>query len=363
MTNGMTYRSAGVDIDAGNRLVGLIRNLVKPTYRPEVLDEVGGFGGQFRLDVSKYKEPVLVAGADGVGTKLRVAMEMGVHHTVGIDLVAMCVNDVLAQGAEPLFFLDYLAVGKLVPEQAAEIIKGVAEGCRQAGCALLGGETAEMPDMYGPSDYDLAGFAVGVAERSRIIDGSAIEAGDAILGLASNGLHSNGYSLARKVLLGPVEDKPALGLGDPIAELGCTLGEELLKPTRIYVPLVLPLLEKYEIHGLAHITGGGLVDNIGRILPPGLVAAIRSNSWPVPPIFKLIQERGQVIEAEMRRVFNLGLGYVIVAPPPAAEAMAAELSRQGERCWLVGEVKDQPHPAAGGSQNGKHDWPNKVVFV
>lgn len=366
MAEGMTYRSAGVDIEAGNRLVGLIRNLAKVTYRPEVLDELGGFGGQFGLDISKYQEPVLVAGTDGVGTKLKVAIEVGVHHTVGIDLVAMCVNDVLAQGAEPLFFLDYLAVGKLVPERAAEIVKGVAEGCRQAGCALLGGETAEMPDMYGSSDYDLAGFAVGVVERSRIINGSAIKAGDAILGLASSGLHSNGYSLARKVLLEPAEDKPALGLGDRLAELGCTLGEELLKPTRIYVPSVLPLLEKYEIHGLAHITGGGLVDNISRILPPGLGAAIQRGSWPVPPIFKLIQERGQVAEAEMQRVFNLGLGYVIVAPPAAAQAMLAELSSQGERCWVVGQVLAQQPGARAGGGPDKDNRPgsaSKVIFI
>jgi phosphoribosylformylglycinamidine cyclo-ligase len=262
---GLTYAEAGVDIEAGNAAVRLIRGAVRSTYRPEVLADIGSFGGFFALDVRKYREPVLVSGTDGVGTKLRVAMLADCHNTIGIDAVAMCVNDILVQGAEPLFFLDYLAVGRLIPEKVAAIVDGVAEGCRQAGCALIGGETAEMPGFYGPGEYDLAGFAVGAVERSRIIDGRGIKPGDKLIGFPSSGLHSNGYSLARKVLL----DRGGYSVDTYLEQLGRTVGEEMLEPTRIYVKTVLPLMERFQIKGLAHITGGGLTENIPRVLPAG----------------------------------------------------------------------------------------------
>jgi phosphoribosylformylglycinamidine cyclo-ligase len=330
-----TYRDAGVDIDAGERAVELMRSEVEGTRRPEVLGGIGGFGGFFALEVGRYRQPVLVAGADGVGTKLRLAIELGRHRSVGIDVVAMCVNDILVHGAEPLFFLDYLAMGRLVPEKAAEIVAGVAEGCRLAGCALLGGETAEMPGFYPDEDYDLAGFAVGVVERERLIDGSAIRPGDRLLGLASSGLHSNGFSLARKVLL----EVAGYSLRDRIPALGCELGEELLRPTRIYVRSVLPLALEGRIRGMAHITGGGLLDNLARILPPGTKAVLESGSWPVPPIFELIREAGNVAPREMARTFNLGLGLVLVVAPEEAETVRQRLTAAGERCYPVGRIE------------------------
>lgn len=331
---GLTYAAAGVDIAAANRAVDLIRGAVRRTLRPEVLTDIGGFGGLFALDTQKYREPVLVSGTDGVGTKLRVAFLLDRHDTVGIDLVAMCVNDILVQGAEPLFFLDYLAVGKLDPERVSAVVDGVAEGCYQAGCALLGGETAEMPGFYGPEEYDLAGFAVGVVERSRIVDGSAVRKGDVLLGLPSSGLHSNGYSLARKALL----ELGGMEIDSYRHELGRTVGEELLVPTRIYVRAVRPLLESGAVHGMAHITGGGLTDNLPRVMPGGLRAAVERGSWPAPPVFGLIQEAGGVAEDEMYRTFNMGIGFVLVVAADAADKVVRTLEAAGETVYRVGEV-------------------------
>lgn len=331
---GLTYADAGVDIEAGNEAVRLMRGAVRSTFRPEVLADIGGFGGFFALDTARYREPVLVSGTDGVGTKLRVAMLTGRHDTIGIDAVAMCVNDILVQGAEPLFFLDYLAVGKLVPEKVAAIVGGVAEGCRRAGCALVGGETAEMPGFYGPEEYDIAGFAVGVVERSRIIDGRGIRPGDRLIGLPSSGLHSNGYSLARKVLL----EVAGYGVDTYLGRLGRTVGEEMLEPTRIYVKAVMPLLERFTIKGLAHITGGGLTENVPRILPEGTAVNIHPGRWPVPPVFELIKEIGGVAGAEMLRTFNMGIGLVAVVPGVEAGAVMDYLAAAGEKSYLIGEV-------------------------
>jgi len=323
-----------VDLRAASRAVELIRGLAGATHRPGVLGEVGGFGGFFALDTARYRRPILVAATDGVGTKLRIAQGLDRHDTVGIDLVAMCANDVLVHGAEPLFFLDYLAVGRLVPERVASIVAGIAAGCRMAGCALIGGETAEMPGFYGPEEYDLAGFVVGVVEREALVDGGRIRPGDAVVGLASAGLHSNGYSLARKALL----EAACYRLDDRVPALGCTLGEELLRPTRIYVRTVLPLLGRYDVRGMAHITGGGLPENIVRILPPGTRVLLRRGSWSEPPVFGLIREAGRVAEEEMRRVFNLGVGFVLVVPAAQAPDLVAELRGQGEGAWVIGEV-------------------------
>jgi len=329
-----TYRDAGVDIDEGDRLVDLIKPLARPTMRPEVLAGIGGFGGLFALDVKKYRDPVLVSGTDGVGTKLKLAFLTGRHDTVGIDLVAMSVNDVAVTGAEPLFFLDYFATGKLRAEEAAQVVKGIAEGCRQAGCALIGGETAELPGFYADGEYDLAGFAVGVVERDRILDGRAVRPGDALLGVASTGLHSNGYSLARKVLL----ERHALS--DRPGELGgATIGEALLEPTRIYAKDILALLGQVQVNAVAHITGGGLPGNAPRNLPDGTRAVIRAGSWPVPPIFGLIEREGAVPRDEMYRTFNMGLGLVIALPAGAAEAARALLAGRGLGTWVVGAVE------------------------
>lgn len=331
---GLTYADAGVDIDAGNEAVRLMKGAVRSTFRPEVLADIGGFGGFFALDTARYREPVLVSGTDGVGTKLRITMLTGRHDTIGIDAVAMCVNDILVQGAEPLFFLDYLAVGKLVPARVAAIVGGVAEGCRQAGCSLIGGETAEMPGFYGPEEYDIAGFAVGVVERSKIISGNTIQPGDSVIGLPSSGLHSNGYSLARKALL----EVAGWKVDTYLEELGRTIGEEMLEPTRIYVKAVLPLLENYQIKGLAHITGGGLTENIPRILPEGASVNIKNGSWPAPPIFELIREVGGVAGPEMFRTFNMGIGLVAVIPQEQADAVMSSLLSRGEKSYLIGEV-------------------------
>lgn len=331
---GLTYAGAGVDISSGNRAVELISKIIRSTYRPEVLGELGGFSGLFALDIGRYRNPVLVAGTDGVGTKLKVAILMQKHDTVGIDLVAMCANDILTCGAEPLFFLDYLAVGKLVPEKVAAIVSGVAAGCNQAGCSLIGGETAEMPGFYGPDEYDMAGFAVGVVERDRIINGSRIEQGDCLIGLLSSGLHSNGYSLARKALL----ETAGFRIGDFSPELGRTIGEEMLEPTRIYAGAVLSLFNDFDIRGIAHITGGGLTENIPRILPAGASAVIERGSWFVPPVFPLIQRIGDIEEKEMFRTFNMGLGMVLALPPGQAGACLAGLEKKGEQARLVGKV-------------------------
>ncbi|HHW08195.1 MAG TPA: phosphoribosylformylglycinamidine cyclo-ligase [Clostridia bacterium] len=331
-TKAISYREAGVDIDAGNRTVELIKEHARTATRPEVLSGIGGFGGLFALDPSRYREPVLVASTDGVGTKLQLAFDLDEHHTVGIDLVAMCVNDILVQGAEPLFFLDYLATGRLVPEQAAAVVKGIAEGCRQAGCALIGGETAEMPGFYPPDHYDLAGFAVGVVEREKIIDGSRVTAGDKLIGLASSGLHSNGFSLARKVLFDRERARPGAA-GDPAA-----LKKELLTPTRIYVPYVLPLLEKYQVKGMAHITGGGLVENLPRAFPVQFDALVQVGSWPVPPVFELIARQGPVAPSEMYRTFNMGIGFVLIVDPREETAVKEELASQGLPAYTIGSI-------------------------
>jgi len=329
-----TYRDAGVDIDEGDRLVELIKPLARPTLRPEVLAGIGGFGGLFALDRDRYRDPVLVSGTDGVGTKLKVAFLTGRHDTVGIDLVAMCVNDVAVVGAEPLFFLDYFATGKLRAEQAAEVVKGIAEGCRQAGCALIGGETAELPGFYEEGEYDLAGFAVGVVERSRIVDGRSAAPGDVLVGVASTGLHSNGYSLARKALL------PRFGLSDRPAELGgLSVGEALLVPTRIYAKDILALLGQVPVRSIAHITGGGLPGNVPRNLPEGTRAVVREGSWPVPGLFGLVESAGGVPREEMYRTFNMGLGLVLTVPAASAATTLETLRGRGLASWVVGEVE------------------------
>ncbi|MCL1874295.1 MAG: phosphoribosylformylglycinamidine cyclo-ligase [Clostridiales bacterium] len=318
---GLTYKDAGVNIDAGNRAVDLLRNDVKRTFRPEVLTDIGSFAGLFALDNSKYQEPVLVAGTDGVGTKLKIAMLADKHDTIGIDAVAMCVNDILVQGAEPLFFLDYIALGKLVPEKVAAIVHGVAEGCLQANCSLIGGETAEMPGLYSEEEYDIAGFAVGIAEKSRIITGKDVAPGDLVLGLPSSGLHSNGFSLVRRVF-----DKAGYSPERFLPQLGTTLGEALLAPTRIYVREVLPLAQKGLIKAMAHITGGGWTENIPRVLPQGVGAELEKGNWKILPIFSLIQELGEISEAEMYRVFNMGIGLVLIVAPENLEEVLLALS-------------------------------------
>nr|CRH06188.1 Phosphoribosylformylglycinamidine cyclo-ligase (AIRS) (Phosphoribosyl-aminoimidazole synthetase) (AIR synthase) [Candidatus Magnetococcus massalia] len=329
---GVTYRDAGVDIEAGNRLVSMIKRSVASTHRPEVRSDLGGFGALFDLDTSRYKDPVLVSATDGVGTKLKLAFMTGKHDTVGIDLVAMSVNDLIVQGAEPLFFLDYFATGKLAPETAATVVEGIAEGCRQSGCALIGGETAEMPGFYEVGEYDLAGFAVGAVEKRAIIDGKQIAAGDAIIGLASSGPHANGYSLIRKLVL--EGDGPGL---DADFE-GKPLGEVLLTPTHIYVKALLELAKAHTVKGLVHITGGGYWENIPRILPDGVDVELKKSAWPRLPIFNLLQKLGNIAEEEMLRTFNCGLGMLAFVPADQAEAALALLKAQGEDAYLVGEV-------------------------
>ncbi|HEX9113419.1 MAG TPA: phosphoribosylformylglycinamidine cyclo-ligase [Nitrospirota bacterium] len=329
----ITYKDAGVDIDAGDYFVEKIKPYVKSTFRPEVMTHIGGFGGLFAL--RKYREPVLVSGTDGVGTKLKVAFQMKRHDTVGIDLVAMCVNDIIVSGAEPLFFLDYFATGRLKPQEHADIVRGIAAGCKQAGCALIGGETAEMPSFYAEDEYDLAGFAVGAVEKKKIIDGKKIRPGDLLVGLASSGLHSNGYSLVRKVLF----EKAGYGVEDTLSELGhTTLGEVLLTPTRIYAKTILALAKEFDIRGMAHITGGGITGNTPRMLPKGMQARIRVGSWEVPPIFKLVQKKAQVDDTEMYQDFNMGLGMILAVQKKQAEAVVKKAAKLGEKAWLVGEI-------------------------
>ncbi len=325
---GLSYREAGVDIDAGNALVDRIKPLVAATRRPEVMAGLGGFGGLFHLG-SRYRDPVLVSGTDGVGTKLLLARQMDRHNTIGIDLVAMCVNDILVCGAEPLFFLDYFACGQLDVAAAAEGVGGIAEGCRQAGCALIGGETAEMPGMYGPGEYDLAGFAVGAVERDDLIDGQRIDADCVLVGLPSSGPHSNGYSLIRRVI-----EHSGAELGNDFH--GSTLGEALLAPTRIYVEAVQRLLGKVDLRGMAHITGGGLTENIIRVVPEAYGIEIDTASWPVPPVFDWLAAAGGIESAEMRRTFNMGLGFVLICPQDNAERIGELL---GEPAPVIGRVR------------------------
>ncbi|MDO2947953.1 phosphoribosylformylglycinamidine cyclo-ligase [Aeromonas simiae] len=330
----LSYKDAGVDIDAGNALVDRIKGVAKRTRRPEVLGGLGGFGALCQIPAG-YKEPVLVSGTDGVGTKLRLAIDLKKHDTVGIDLVAMCVNDLIVQGAEPLFFLDYYATGKLDVDTAAAVVTGIGAGCEQSGCALVGGETAEMPGMYEGEDYDIAGFCVGVVEKSDIIDGSKVKAGDALIALASSGPHSNGFSLIRKILeVSKADVQQSLG--------NTTLANALLEPTRIYVKPVLKLLKECEIHALSHITGGGFWENIPRVLPEQTQAIIDEQSWQWPAVFSWLQEAGNVTRHEMYRTFNCGVGMIIALPQSEVEKALALLKGEGEQAWLIGHIADQP---------------------
>ena len=327
----MSYYDAGVDIDAGYRLVENIKPYVKRTIRPEVLSGIGGFGAMFEIS-KNYKNPVLVSGTDGVGTKLKLAFKLGKHDRIGIDLVAMSVNDILVQGAEPLFFLDYFACGSLDVDIATRVVKGIASGCEQAGCALIGGETAEMPGMYPDHEYDLAGFAVGVVEKDRIIDGQSITEGDAVLGLASSGAHSNGYSLIRKIL----EESHT----DIAASLnGKLLMDVIMEPTRIYVKPLLDLLKHFPVKGMAHITGGGLVENIPRILPEGLAAVLKRSAWDMPELFGWLQQQGKITDCEMHRVFNCGIGMALIISNEHVEAVMKELRNAGEIVWHIGAIQ------------------------
>lgn len=331
-TRPITYRDAGVDIDAGEELVERIKPAVRRSMRREVLGGLGGFGALVEVPLDRFRRPVMVAGTDGVGTKLRLAIETGQHDTIGIDLVAMCANDVVVQGAEPLFFLDYYATGRLRVEVAARVVEGIVEGCVRAGCALVGGETAEMPGMYAGDDYDLAGFCVGLVEKDRIIDGSRTRAGDVIIGLPSSGTHSNGYSLVRKLLASSGAD------GKTLLD-GRLLYEQLLAPTRIYVKPVLALLAEVPVHGIAHITGGGPAGNIPRVLPAGLEAVLDERSWPRPPVFDWLQRTGNIERDEMHRTFNCGLGMTVCVPAAEADRAVAVLRRSGEQAIRVGEVQ------------------------
>lgn len=344
------YKQAGVDIAAGNEAVERMKKHVQRTFRPEVLTELGGFGALFGIHKEKYEEPVLVSGTDGVGTKLMLAFQMDKHDTIGIDAVAMCVNDIVVQGAEPLFFLDYLACGKVLPERIEAIVSGISEGCVQAGCALIGGETAEMPGMYGAEEYDIAGFAVGIVDRKRIIDGRSIRPGDAVIGLASSGVHSNGFSLVRRLLL----EQQGHQLGDVVPELSDagaqpdgaagaadrarTLGEILLEPTRIYVRSVLALMEQVELKGLSHITGGGFIENIPRMLPDGTGVEIAYESWPIHPIFRYMQDIGSISQRDMFTTFNMGIGMVMIVPEEQAEETVRLARELGEQAYHIGTV-------------------------
>jgi phosphoribosylformylglycinamidine cyclo-ligase len=330
-----TYRDAGVDVEAGYESVKLMKDHVKRTFRPEVLTELGGFGGLFSLDKSKYEQPVLVSGTDGVGTKLKMAFLLDKHDTVGIDCVAMCVNDIICSGAEPLFFLDYIAVGKNYPDKVAEIVKGVAEGCVMSGCALIGGETAEMPGFYPLEEYDLAGFTVGIVDKNKIINGKNIKAGDKLIGLPSSGIHSNGYSLVRKLVNPTVKS-----LNEYIEKLGCTLGEELLKPTKIYVKTILALIEKYDIKGISHITGGGFIENIPRMIPEGLRVNIQKGSWPILPIFDLLKSLGNMADRDIFNTFNMGIGMVLAVEADKADNITAYLKSVGQDAYIIGSITE-----------------------
>ncbi|WP_413376178.1 phosphoribosylformylglycinamidine cyclo-ligase [Alkalihalobacillus sp. 1P02AB] len=328
------YKKAGVDIEAGYEAVNRMKSHVERTSRLGVMGGLGGFGGMFDLSALQMKEPILVSGTDGVGTKLMLAFMMDKHDTIGIDAVAMCVNDIVVQGAEPLYLLDYLACGKAIPEKIEAIVKGFADGCEQAGCALIGGETAEMPGMYEVEEYDLAGFAVGAVEKANVITGDKIKADDVVLGLASSGLHSNGFSLVRKVLL----EDAKLSLQDELPTLNRTLGEELLTPTKIYVKPLLALQKEFDVHGLAHITGGGFYENLPRMLPEGLAVEVSEISWPVPPIFSIIQQYGGLTERELFSTFNMGIGMAVVVSEKDADKVLEFLQKEGEQAFVVGRV-------------------------
>lgn len=339
MSNSLTYRDAGVNIDAGNRLVEAIKPIAGRTMRPGVLAGLGGFGALFELPVGRYRQPVLVSGTDGVGTKLKLAIDLGKHDTIGIDLVAMCVNDIIVQGAEPLFFLDYYATGKLSVEVATDVIRGIGQGCELAGAALVGGETAEMPGLYQGGDYDLAGFCVGIVEKDKIIDGAKVKAGDCLIGIASSGPHSNGYSLIRKII--------EVAGADLAADFhGQTLGATLLTPTRIYVKTLLKLISQIEVRALAHITGGGLLENIPRVLPDTLRAVVYNTAWPRPPIFDWLQQHGAVSDTEMYRTFNCGIGMVVCVAASAMDNTIMMLRNLGEQAWYIGHVEQMKEPGA-----------------
>jgi len=343
MTKPLTYADAGVDIDKASSLVDSIKKIASQTRRPGVMGDIGGFGGLFSLSLDTIKRPVLVSSTDGVGTKLKIAFELDKHDTVGIDLVAMCVNDIVVQGAKPLFFLDYLSMGKLRTEIAEEIIKGIGDGCQQAQCALIGGETAEMPGFYGGNEYDLAGFAVGVVDDSRIVDGSEVRQGCRLVGIASSGIHSNGFSLVRKICF----DLLKLKVEDYVDDLGRTLGEELLTPTRIYARPLMNLLRDFPVRGIAHITGGGIPDNIIRVVPDRCKVRIRKGSWDVPPVFNFLQQAGNIEEYEMMRTFNCGIGMIVVVPEEAADEVLQRLAGMDEKAFIIGDIverKDSSEP-------------------
>jgi phosphoribosylformylglycinamidine cyclo-ligase len=330
------YKNAGVDIAAGNEAVERMKKHVKRTFRPEVMTELGGFGALFGLNKDKYEEPVLVSGTDGVGTKLKIAFAADRHDTIGIDAVAMCVNDIVVQGAEPLFFLDYLACDKVVPEKIEAIVAGIAEGCHQAGCALIGGETAEMPGMYSAGEYDIAGFTVGIADKAKLVTGATIAPGDTVIGLASSGVHSNGFSLVRKLLL----EEDGYALDETVDELGAPLVDVLLAPTKIYVKPLLSLLEQLPVKGMAHITGGGFIENIPRVLPDGVNVEINYGSWPILPIFNLLQSKGDVTNRDMFTTFNMGIGLVLVVDAANGERALELLKASGEEAYIIGTVTE-----------------------
>jgi len=335
MKNSLTYADSGVDIDKANELIPQIKKISRNTHRPGVIGDIGGFGGLFALNINQYKRPVLVSATDGVGTKLKIAFMMEKHDTIGIDLVAMCVNDIVVQGAKPLFFLDYISSGHLQSQVVLDIVRGIADGCRQADCALIGGETAEMPDFFKENEYDVCGFSVGAVDDARIIDGSNISVGHKLIGLASSGLHSNGYSLVRKICFDTLNYK----IDTYVPELEQTIGECLLTPTRIYSEMLQTLIRDFDISGLAHITGGGLVDNVARILPGSCRAVISKSTWDAPPIFTLLKEAGNVSELEMLRTFNNGIGMVAIIAESQANEMLERLKAMNENAWIIGEIQ------------------------
>lgn len=337
MPQHITYADAGVDVDKANKFIDTIKTIAGGTSRSGVMSDIGGFGGMFALNVANYSNPVLVSSTDGVGTKLKVAFMTDRHDTIGIDLVGMCVNDIAVQGARPLFFLDYLSMGSLNTEVAADIIKGIAEGCKQAKCALIGGETAEMPGMYNTGEYDLAGFTVGVVENDKIIDGSDIHMGNRLIGIASGGLHSNGYSLVRKVCF----DILKMDVATHVPELGKPLGEELLAPTKIYADTIQSVIRDLPVNGMAHITGGGIPDNIVRIIPNACQVQIKRDSWDVPPIFTFLKENGNIAEDEMMRTFNNGIGLIMVVPEDAVQEVLARLNAMNEKAFVIGEIVER----------------------
>ncbi len=337
MSKSLTYADAGVDIEKANELVKSIKKIAKQTTRSGVMGEIGGFGGLFSPNLSNIKDPVLVSSTDGVGTKLKIAFMMDKHDTIGIDLVAMCVNDIVVQGAKPLFFLDYLSMGVLKNNTAVEVIKGIAEGCKEAGCALIGGETAEMPGMYNPGEYDLAGFVVGLVDNSKIVDGSEIRVGHKLIGIASSGLHSNGYSLARKICF----ETLGLKVDSHVPELGKTIGEELLIPTKIYSEMVQRVIKDLPVYGLAHITGGGISENIIRVIPKACQVIINKGSWDVPPIFSFLQKGGRVSDAEMLRTFNNGIGMIAVVPEEFVQDVMERLTVMNEKTFAIGEIVER----------------------